>query len=838
MKPSIQKLYNIFKIESENDYFNRAVIGGVDRILDKWVNEARLDQIDEETIQSISENLIHYPDLTLEERAETLKTLWEQIQKKYEAGNLTLLTTNQPKKETPLKSPPKTHSRSSKREGNELTKVQRKKNKASAEMSESPIQPAALQAPIQVITGVGTRYTQVLAKLGLYTLGDLLYYLPRRYDDYSQLRPINRLHYGEEVSVIGTIQSVTARKSANNRPIVEAILTDNSGAIRITLFNQPWQMAKLRIGNQYSIAGKVDQYLGRLVFINPEIEQLDEELLNSGRIVPVYRLTENISQRWLRKTIKQVVDFYAPKLVDYLPDSIRNAAGLMEISKAIAQAHFPDSPKMLEQARFRLAFDEIFFLQIGVLRHKHNWQKRTAHRFTCSSEWLQRVTATLPYQLTNAQQRAIEQACQDLASGKPMNRLLQGDVGSGKTVVAAILAAWIAENGGQSAIMAPTSILAEQHYRTFMKLLSAEERSDPARANEPPILLGESIRLLTGATPESEKNQIREELANGTIKIIIGTHALIEEPVQFNNLQFIIVDEQHRFGVEQRALLRSKGENPHLLVMTATPIPRSLALTIYGDLDLTLIDELPPGRQAINTYLVLPRERERVYRLIQSQVEKGKQAYIIYPLIEESENNPTLSAIEEAKRLQADIFPHLHVGLLHGRLKAEEKEEIMAKFQKGEFHILVSTSVVEVGVDNPNATVMVVEGANRFGLAQLHQFRGRVGRGQDPAYCLLIPEKESAIDNERLMVITQTQNGFELAEHDLRQRGPGDFLGTRQSGFAQLKFSNLTNLHVIETARKYALELFEKDPELIMPEHQPLAKQVERFWRETTSDIS
>jgi len=838
MKPSIQKLYNIIKIESENNYFNRAVIGGVNRILDKWINEARQDQIDEETIQLISENLIRYPELTAELRATTLKNIWDHIQNKYDTGNSSLFTEEQQRKVIPTKSSPTPQVEIPSQKGNEtILKHPRRKNNQS-EIRETAVEGAALNAPIRVIAGVGPRYTQVLARLGLYTLGDLLYYMPRRYDDYSKLRPINRLHYGEEVTVIGTIQSVTSRKSPTNRSIVEAILSDSSGAIRITIFNQPWQSGKLRVGDQYSVAGKVDQFLGRLVFINPEIEQLDEELLNSGRIVPVYRLTENISQHWLRKTIKQVVDYYAPKLVDYLPESIRYAAGLMEISKAIAQAHFPDSQEDLEKARFRLAFDEIFLLQIGVLRQKYHWQKRTAHRFICSKEWLQKVTAQLPYQLTKAQQKAIAQACHDLASGKPMNRLLQGDVGSGKTVVAAILAALIAENGGQNAIMAPTSILAEQHYQTFKKLLCGNsplhQEIDPDKS----ILPAESVCLITGATPESEKSRIREGLSNGNIKIIIGTHALIEEPVQFNNLQFIVVDEQHRFGVEQRALLRSKGENPHLLVMTATPIPRSLALTIYGDLDLTLLDELPPGRQPINTYLVLPRERERVYRLIQNQVEKGKQAFIIYPLIEENENNPALSATEEAKRLQTEIFPHLQVGLLHGRLKPEEKEEVMAKFQRGEYHILVSTSVVEVGVDNPNATVMVIEGANRFGLAQLHQFRGRVGRGQDPAYCILIPEKETAIENERLMVIAQTQNGFELAEHDLRQRGPGDFLGTRQSGFAQLKFSNLTNLHVIEAARKYALQLFEQDPELNHPEHQLLANQVERFWKETTSDIS
>ncbi len=838
MKASIQKLYNIFKIEADNGYFNQAVIGGVDRILDKWINEARQDQIDEETIQLIIKNITHYSELSTEMRAENLQTLWKHIQQINQGGNFSPFTGVQEKKENSTTITPKANSIP-------ITKIEKTNLNSHPYKKSNHLEPngivteqAALQAPVKVLSGVGARYSQVLSKLGIFTLGDLLYYLPRRYDDYSKMQPINRLHYGEDVTVIGTLQSVTSRKSGYNRPFVEAILSDSSGVVRITIFNQPWQASKLHPGSQYSVAGKVDQYLGRFVFVNPEIEQLDEEMLNSGRIVPVYHLTENISQHWLRKTIKQVVDYYSPRLIDYLPDSIRNRAGLMEISQAISQAHFPDSQDKLEQARFRLAFDEIFLLQINLLRQKHNWQKRSAHRFYYSDEWLNDRISRLPFELTNSQKNAILQGLADLASGKPMNRLLQGDVGSGKTVVAAILATLIAENGGQCAIMAPTSILAEQHYNTFIRLLAESDQNHPDSPLTSGILPKETIQLLIGATPENEKKQIRENLSNGTIKIIIGTHALIEETVQFQNLQFIVVDEQHRFGVEQRALLRAKGENPHLLVMTATPIPRSLALTLYGDLDLTLLDELPPGRQPIQTYLVLPRERERVYRLIQNQIENGKQAFMIYPLIEENEDNPLLSAIEAAKKLHSEIFPHLNVGLLHGRLRAEEKEEMMEKFQKGEIQILVSTSVVEVGVDNPNATMMVIEGANRFGLAQLHQFRGRVGRGIDPSYCILIPEKENKIENERLMVIAQTQNGFELAEHDLQQRGPGDFLGTRQSGFAQLRFSNLLNLHVIESARKFAQELFEKDPDLVLPEHQPLARQAERFWQITTSDVS
>ncbi|MFN3309275.1 MAG: ATP-dependent DNA helicase RecG, partial [Anaerolineales bacterium] len=663
-----------------------------------------------------------------------------------------------------------------------------------------------------------------------------LYYFPRRYDDYSSLKPIHSLMYGEEVTVIGVIQSVTERKSVSKRSIVEAVLSDGTGAIRITIFNQPWQAQKLKIGEPYAVAGQIDQYLGRLVFVNPEIEPLDKELLHSGRIVPVYRLAENITQRWLRRTIKQVVDRYAPKLVDYMPLSIRQSAQLMELSKAVYQAHFPDSNQSLEQARYRLAFDEIFFLQMGVLHQKYQWQQRPGRPFQPPESWLDQFKAILPYSLTGAQEKALQQAFSDLASGRPMNRLLQGDVGSGKTVVAAGIAALIARHNAQSAIMAPTSILAEQHYRTFIKLLALENASEGK--TDGVRLPSSAIRLLTGATPDSKRREIFEQLANNQIKILIGTHALIEEAVQFHDLQFIVVDEQHRFGVEQRALLRAKGENPHLLVMTATPIPRSLALTIYGDLDLTLLDEMPPGRQAISTYVVLPYERERVYRLIESQVNQGKQAFIIYPLVEESEKTQSLSAVEEYERLRREVFPNHRLGLLHGRLKADEKEAVMLQFQRGEIQILVSTSVVEVGVDVPQATVMVVEGANRFGLAQLHQFRGRVGRGNDPAYCILIPETADEAENERLSIMAQTQNGFVLAEHDLNQRGPGDFLGKRQSGFAQLRFANFTNLSLIEKAREHSQALFAEDPLLEKPEHRLLAERIQRFWQEAISDIS
>lgn len=415
-----------------------------------------------------------------------------------------------------------------------------------------------------------------------------------------------------------------------------------------------------------------------------------------------------------------------------------------------------------------------------------------------------------------------------------MNRLLQGDVGSGKTVIAALAVAMVTHYGSQAAIMAPTSILAEQHYRSMLRLLAVSDE------NSAGVLQPGQICLLLGDTPEADKMAYYDSLASGQIKLVVSTHAVIETPIKFDQLQLVVVDEQHRFGVDQRAALRLKGNNPHLLVMTATPIPRSLALTIYGDLDLTVLDEMPAGRQAVETHILSPRERERAYSLINSQVSKGYQAFIIYPLIEHGEDavEEGRAAVDEHARLQKLIFPKLKLGLLHGRLKAEEKEEVMSRFRQGVYQILISTSVVEVGIDIPNATVMMVEGANRFGLAQLHQFRGRVGRGSAKSYCLLLPEKEDAMENERLAAMAESNDGFILAERDLQQRGPGDFLGSRQAGYSELKMASLSDIHMIEKARNQAQAVFAKDPDLSSSEHTLLSQMLNRFWHAGQGDIS
>jgi ATP-dependent DNA helicase RecG len=860
MKPSLQKLQKFFRLEAERGYDNRAVLGGLDRILDNWEAEARIDNLPEDLIRAVGTRLRDYPRLTPSSRAEALEGLWRRIQKGEEAppvhpspeihqpmpDTVASISTepaniqeeilsprieNSPREELPgRKSIDNFDEKDQSSHGAEEYPLA--EETAAAVSRQSPVDgpPAALNAPVTVLPGVGPRHASTLSHLGIQTLRDMLYYFPRRYDDYTQLKPINRLRYGEEVTVIGTVQSINSRNIRSGRmQIVEAVVSDGSGALRVTWFNQPWIGKRLHSGTHISLAGKVDQYLGRMVMNNPEWEPLEQQQLSTNRIVPVYPLTAQITQRWLRKLMDQVVVYWAPRVHDPLPENVRRSAGLMDLSNALLQTHFPDSWDRLKAARFRLAFDEIFLLQLGVLRQKRAWQERTARVFETPQDWLEAQVASLPFQPTGAQMRAIQDVKNDLASGHPMNRLLQGDVGSGKTIVAALAVAMIAHHAAQSAFMAPTSILAEQHYKNLLNLL--------AHSNSALLRPGE-IRLLIGATPEAEKREIREGLANGAIKLVIGTHALIEDPVTFADLELTIVDEQHRFGVEQRAALRSKGTNPHLLVMTATPIPRSLALTIYGDLELSVMDEMPPGRQAVATFVLTPRERERAYSLIRSQIEQGRQAFIIYPLIQENDNNETKAAVEEHAHIQSQVFPKLKIGLLHGRLRPEEKDGVMSRFRAGDYHILVSTSVVEVGVDVPNATVMIIEGANHFGLAQLHQFRGRVGRGGDKAYCLLIPDTSDAVENERLLVMTQTNDGFVLAQRDLEQRGPGQFLGTRQSGFNELQLASLTDVHLIEKARRQAQALFEQDPNLERPEHKILAADVNRFWGEGKGDIS
>ena len=829
MQSSLEKLRKFFRLEHSNGYINKAVIGGLVSILTYWEGDARNEKVPEEIIQAVSSTLHGYAGQSSEERAAALKSVWMQIVEVFPEAALEPKTAGTDAHPNPPATPPVpiTTPRPAPDKNSLKGTPGRAAKHPGGVTSQRPI---ALNASLNVLGGVGPRHAAMLTKLGLNTLGDMLYHFPHRYEDYTTLKPIQDTLYGEQVTVIGEVTHVSSRKARNGKmTIVEAIISDGTASIRLTWFNQPWQENRLRIGKVISVSGRVEQYLGRLVMNSPKWEPVEVENLSTNRIVPIYPLTANVTQDWLRKLIRQVVTYWAPKLTDHLPKSIREDANLVPLGEALLQVHFPDSEERLGAARQRLAFDEFFFLQMGYLRQRRDWQSAPGRVFEVSDEWLAKLLSSLPFSLTHAQEKSILEIRQDLKAGKPMNRLLQGDVGSGKTVVSAITASMVNQGGSQAAIMAPTTILAEQHYQSFLNLLAGKD--GPLQADE--------IRLLVGYTPPSEREGILEDLASGKIKIIIGTHTLLEDPVTFADLQFVTIDEQHRFGVEQRATLRSKGTHPHLMVMTATPIPRSLALTIYGDLDISVMDELPPGRQVIETHILSPQERERAYTLIKNQVGEGRQAFIIYPLIEESENSDLKAATEDQRYLQQEVFPDLKVGLLHGRMPADEKDVVMHAFRDHQYNILVSTTVVEVGVDVPNATLMLIEGANHFGLAQLHQLRGRVGRSEHQSYCLLIPDHEDATENERLQAMVETNDGFVLAERDLQQRGPGEFLGTQQAGFrSQLQLASLSDMPLIEKARKQAQALFEKDPELKEPEDLLLAESLDRFWKRGRGDAS
>jgi ATP-dependent DNA helicase RecG len=854
MNPAIEKLKKYLQLEAQRGYDNRAIMGGLQQMLEPWRSEAEQTGTSEDLIQAVVARLRDYPRLTSQSRREVLHGLWRRLQTEHPGvGEF-------PEAPVPGAGPAPgsgeaeaaaiarqgdgrgtkgevTEAAAEEREGDDRETEDQAPGAALAEPV-SPSQwdsgrqpesaPAPLDAPLTALRGVGTKTSKTLSKLGLDTLGDLLWHLPRRYDDYSQLKTINRLWYGEDVTIIGTVESVDLRTVRSGRmKLVDAVVSDGTAALRITWFNQPWIADKLQPGRAIVLSGSVDQYLGRLTMNNPEWEPVERNQLHTNRIVPVYPLTAGITSKWLRRVMHGMINRLAPRVPDPLPEHVTQSAGLMPLSDALRQVHFPDSWEDLRRAQGRLAFDEMFMLQLGVLRQKADWESLSSLPLAVDDAWIEGFLAALPFELTRAQKKAMQDLRGDMAAPRPMNRLLQGDVGSGKTVIAAAGMGIAAANGKQSALLAPTSILAEQHLDTLLEVLPSAAGIEPGE-----------IRLLIGATPDSEKEEICGGLQSGEIPLVVGTHALLEDPVDFHDLGFVIIDEQHRFGVEQRAELRAKGDNPNLMVMTATPIPRSLALTLYGDLDLTVIDELPPGRLPIETRVLRPIERGRAYTFILSQLESGHQAFIIYPLVEESEKVDAKAAVDEYERLQRDIFPEYQVGLVHGRLPAEEKETVMKRFRAGEIDVLVSTSVIEVGIDVPNATVMLVEGADRFGLAQLHQFRGRVGRSTYRSYCLLIPAHDEEMENKRLKAMEATNDGFELAELDLDHRGPGDFLGTRQSGFTELRMAKLSDIRLIEKARQEARRVFQSDPALSAPKHALLADAVDRFWAGGKGEIS
>ncbi len=838
MLSSFDKLSRMLIQERRLGYKNKAVLGGLEKLAPNWANEALKEATREEErllIEEVVQDLYRYPDISDDDRPNFIHRILVRLHK---SDSRPSPQAEKKEKETPqTRSVPTSPTEESRQADADVPP----RGGAGGAVSprggaEGPVPPrgglggppqsadlagTGLHSSVTKLPGIKEAMAKRLARLGLQTIGDLLTLYPRRYDDYRSMKPINRLEYGEEVTIIAQIWETRKRDARSGRPIVTTTLSDGTATIEATWFNQPWLANTLRPGKQIVISGKVNEYLGRLTFQSPDWEELDQDLVHTARLVPVYPLTQGVTAKWLRNQIKRAVDYWTHRLPDPLPAESRKRLGLLQLDEAVRQIHFPDDWDKLEAARRRLAFDELLLIQLGVMRQRQMWQAQRGYPVNIRQKSVERLLQALPFQLTQAQRRALDDVVNDLRRNVPMSRLVQGDVGSGKTVVALAAMVLTVLDGSQAALLAPTEILAEQHFRGMSKLLGPISQALGRQIN---------IRLLTGSTPAAERKELFQGLAGGQIDILVGTHAIIQSNVQIKSLRLAVIDEQHRFGVKQRGALREKGFNPHILVMTATPIPRTLALTLYGDLDLTIIDEMPPGRQPIETRWLGPRERERAYSFIQSQVEKNRQAFIVCPLVEESEKTEARSAIEEHKRLQTEVFPRFKLGLLHGRMKADEKEKVMKAFRDGQTNILVSTSVVEVGIDVSNATVILIEGANRFGLAQLHQFRGRVGRGEHKSYCLLVADTMTSEAESRLQAVESTSDGFELAEHDLQMRGPGEFFGTRQSGLPDLKLVKLTDTKLLELARHEAELIFKEDPTLEHPQHRLLIQQLEKFW--------
>lgn len=827
---SFNRLQRVLDLEAQQGYQNKAVVGGIRQFATYWVSQAReeaKDEQDQVLVEQIADVLSGYGRLPgTEARAKAIYDLNAQLQQRSERMQVA-----EPA-QTPAAAAPSQESEPPAVAAARPARVPEKPAPPPPPEKPKPQpvdpDPEGLAQPVSVLKGIGPKIAENLAKLGAETIWEMLYIFPRRYDDYTLMKPINRLVYGEQVTIIGTIWETRARRTKGNQVIVQSIISDGSGNIQATWFNQPWLTDQLKAGMQVVLSGKVDQFLGRLVFNSPDWEPLEIEPLKTRRIVPVYPLTKGLGSNKMREIMRTAVEEWAPRVPDPLPAAVRERQKLDRLPIALQQAHFPDSQEDLHDGRRRLAFDELFLLQLGMQASRREWQSQPGLKIQADPAVLVRFHNALPFELTNAQKRVIQEISADIASGVPMNRLLQGDVGAGKTLVAAAAMLNVVSTGYQAALMAPTEILAEQHYKGLSRLLTQ---------------FGVTIGLLTGSTTAVAREQIYAGLADGTIQLVIGTHALIQENVHFQKLALAVIDEQHRFGVDQRQALREKGTasaevyHPHLLSMSATPIPRSLALSLYGDLDLSIIDEMPPGRQEIKTRWLPGRERERAYAFIRSQIKQGRQAYIIYPLVEESDKVDAKAVVEDYQRLQEQVFPNLKVGLIHGRLKSDEKEAVMHAFYNGEINILASTSVIEVGVDVPNATVMLIEGANRFGLAQLHQFRGRVGRGEHQSYCMLIADSESEDAEDRLSALEKTNDGFILAEKDLEIRGPGEFFGRRQSGLPELQLASLLDMALLEIAQKEAQQIATEDPLLEKPEHAYLRERVAQFW-ENAADLS
>lgn len=834
-----------FRLEVKTECQDKAVVGGLGSYVLNWVEKASdgATSNQESLLQDLAELFRDYSEILpakrkarLQEALSVIDQICSQIEETEDRRHKTQDVRHETSDVRREEGTPDLKSQVSSLEppvSGLKSQVSDLELSSQVEISQDTGQLAALATSVEYVKGIGPKRARLLAEeIGVRSVGDLLEYYPRDYLDRSRIKSIYQVGRSNEYETIqGVVVNQMEFTSRRSTKVLKIIVYDETGVASLMAFGKRVQYMKtsLKIDTKVVVSGKFKRDYGEVNTSDYTYEVLsdeDAELIHTGRIVPVYPLTARLNQRSLRRWTKRIVDDYASYVPEILPMDIRRRQGLIDKSAAVKNIHFPDTHERLQYARHRLAFDELFFLELGLGLKKKRWEvEELGISFPRQSDLLQRFISSLPFQLTSAQKRVFAEIEGDMRSTRPMNRLLQGDVGSGKTVVAAMAMLLAIDNSYQGALMAPTEILAEQHYNTLTSLL------DP---------MGIQVVLLRGDMRKSDREDALLKIRTGEANIVVGTHALIQEGVEFANLGMEITDEQHRFGVMQRAELKRKGVNPDVLVMTATPIPRTLALTVYGDLNVSIIDEMPPGRQKIDTRWVPEGKRQDMYQFIEKQIAQGRQAYLVYPLVEESEKLEDLKAATEmAEHFQNDVFPHLKVGLIHGRMRAEEKQEIMESFKNNEINILVSTTVIEVGIDVPNASLMLIEHAERFGLAQLHQLRGRVGRSHHKSYCLLIanPTTDDAV--RRMKAMTGTNDGFEIAEEDLAIRGPGEFFGTRQAGMPDLKVASLIrDAKLLEVAREEAFRIAAEDPALLKPEHQMLKRILREKWRENLEMVS
>lgn len=670
-----------------------------------------------------------------------------------------------------------------------------------------------LSSNIKYIKGVGEKRAGLFGSLAIFDVDALIHFFPRKYEDWTNTKTVRELKNGDVVSIKATmITPVKEHMIRRGMTLYKCRFSDGESIINVTIFNNKYQAQALRVYEDYVLFGKIEKNLTSASMSSPKIERLDTGV----RVHPIYPATGKLTSNAIAKVVKTALESLE-EIPETLDKSVRDKYNLISLDRAIRQIHFPDSEEDMRQARYRLIFEELLTLQLGLLKLKGRNKTKTNLRMT--ADFTEEFKSLLPFEMTNAQKRAIKDCLFDMAGDYPMNRLLQGDVGSGKTAVAAGLCFTVIRNGYQCALMAPTEILAVQHYEGLSKMLSST---------------GINVRLLTGSTKAKEKREIKAALIEGEIDLLIGTHAIIQNDVEFKSIGLVITDEQHRFGVKQRAALAEKGDGIHTLVMSATPIPRTLGLILYGDLDISILDELPPGRQEIRTDVVDSRYHQRLYKFIKDAVDRGEQAYIICPAIEESEDSTALKSAEQyAEELSESAFRGYNIGLLHGKMKPKEKDNVMKAFSSGDVQILVATTVVEVGVDVPNATIMVIENAERFGLSQLHQLRGRIGRGSKKSFCVLVSDSKSESSHNRLEVMKNNSNGFKIADEDLKARGPGDFFGERQHGLPALKIADmLQDMETLHLAQKCAGEILAEDSNLDLQKNKPLYDNINKMFSE------